>query len=261
MRTGTRLMLANKIAAVGIAVAALALAACSGGSAPTYPKVDKITAGALLEPDEFQGKSAEPIRAVTDTGLVMLKGVEGEIACKPQTAEKMHCPYDDFSDYCTIGHGHLIAKASCASITDQLKQLGFQYGISDAKADELLRADLGTSQLGLERQLDTAGKVGLTELTDAQYDALVSFIFNVGNKNFEGSTLLKKLKARTDTSGDVDVAEQFLRWNKSNGKFVDGLVTRRKKEVDRFFTGYEVPVTGKSASDDDGIDIKTGERP
>lgn len=224
-----------------------------------YPTLDKITAGVFLEPDAAQGRSGEPIRAVTDAGLDLLKEYEGEVKCKPQTSEQMHCPYNDSSRYCTIGHGHLIDKADCASIEAKLEELGFKDGISQAEADDILRADLAVSQLGIERQLDAAGMLGLAGLTDAQYDALVSFTFNVGVGNFQRSTLLKKLKTRPDMASDVAVAEQILRWNRSNGEFVQGLAHRREKEVSHFFTGYELPVVGRSASEDDGIDVRQGE--
>jgi lysozyme len=63
--------------------------------------------------------------------------------------------------------------------------------------------------------------------------ALADFIFNVGSGNFAKSTLLKKLNA-----GDyAGAAEEFLRWNKSNGKVLPGLVTRRQDERNLFIKG------------------------
>lgn len=257
-------------------VSAMTLAAACGGESPaapenssdptvkTYPKVsDKVTAGILL--DAVEGRSTtdgrtDPIRSVSDAGLGLLKRFEGEVLCSPQTPDQVHCPYDDSSDFCTIGHGHLIAKDSCADITARLRELGYEDGISQAEADDILRKDLASAQASVERGLDLIGKLEPEDLTDAQYDSLVSLTFNIGGANFGSSTLLKKVEARAALSGDVNVAEQFLRWNRSNGVFVPGLLNRRKLEVTHFFTGYEEPVIGRTG-EDDGINIRIGETP
>jgi lysozyme len=63
-------------------------------------------------------------------------------------------------------------------------------------------------------------------LTQAQFDALVDFVFNVGVQAFKNSTLLRKLNL-----GDYQGAhDQFDRWNMDNGKFVNGLQRRRDAE-------------------------------
>lgn len=67
-------------------------------------------------------------------------------------------------------------------------------------------------------------------LSQNQFDALVSFVYNVGPKAFQDSTLLKKLNA-----GDyLGAAEEFLRWDKVNGKPLAGLTKRRKAERELF---------------------------
>ncbi|MEZ6030749.1 MAG: lysozyme [Hyphomonadaceae bacterium] len=247
-------------------LAALALAACgdTGGDATavrTFPKLaDKITAGALLEPAISSRTDEVPLRSVSPAGLKALQQYEGQVLCEPATEDNWHCPYDDSSDYCTIGHGHLIAKASCALLIDELTESGFLDGISEAEADEILRHDLASSQLSLERQMeaasDTLGKVGLTE---TQYDALVSFIFNVGGGNFTNSTLLRVLKEREALEDSAEVARQFTRWTKSAGKHVPGLLVRRNNEVDQFFAGFERPATARGADESDSVDIRVGE--
>ena len=64
-------------------------------------------------------------------------------------------------------------------------------------------------------------------LTQGQFDALVSFVFNVGVHNFNTSTLLRKINA-----GDMEgAANEFLRWNKSGGKVLRGLTARRSAEA------------------------------
>ncbi|RXG88804.1 lysozyme [Bradyrhizobium vignae] len=60
-----------------------------------------------------------------------------------------------------------------------------------------------------------------------QFDALVSFAFNVGAPSLKGSTLLKKLNAK-DYAG---AAQEFKRWNKAKGKELPGLTRRRACEA------------------------------
>jgi GH24 family phage-related lysozyme (muramidase) len=66
-------------------------------------------------------------------------------------------------------------------------------------------------------------KVGLTQ---GQFDALVSFTYNLGARSLSTSTLLRKLNA-----GDyAGAADEFLRWNKAGGKVLNGLTRRREAE-------------------------------
>lgn len=66
-------------------------------------------------------------------------------------------------------------------------------------------------------------KVGVTQ---CQFDALVSFCYNLGAKALSTSTLMRKLNAG-DTFG---AADEFLRWNKAGGKVLAGLTRRREAE-------------------------------
>lgn len=69
-------------------------------------------------------------------------------------------------------------------------------------------------------------------LTQNQFDALVSFVFNIGRGNLANSTLLRLLNA-----GDyAGAAGQFPRWNKSKGRILNGLVARRADEKALFLT-------------------------
>lgn len=63
-------------------------------------------------------------------------------------------------------------------------------------------------------------------LTQNQFDALVSLVFNIGGPQFLASTMLRKLNDR-DYAG---AAAQFPRWNKQAGKVLKGLTTRRAIE-------------------------------
>jgi lysozyme len=68
------------------------------------------------------------------------------------------------------------------------------------------------------------------DLTQNEYDALVSFTYNVGVGNFGASTLLRKLNEKDY----LEAADQFLRWNKAAGQVMRGLTKRRKKERELF---------------------------
>jgi len=72
----------------------------------------------------------------------------------------------------------------------------------------------------------------ITELTQNQFNALVSFAYNVGTGNFASSTLLKKVNKNPN---DLTIKAEFLRWNKANGKVINGLTNRRIEEADLYF--------------------------
>ena len=69
-------------------------------------------------------------------------------------------------------------------------------------------------------------------VTQNQFDALVSFTYNLGAGNLRSSTLLKKLNA-----GDyAGAADEFPKWNKAGGKELAGLTRRRNAERDLFLS-------------------------
>lgn len=69
-------------------------------------------------------------------------------------------------------------------------------------------------------------------LNQNQFDALVSFTYNVGKSAFAKSTLLKKVNAGPC---DPAIRAEFMRWNKAKGKVLAGLTKRRKLEADLYF--------------------------
>lgn len=71
------------------------------------------------------------------------------------------------------------------------------------------------------------------DLQPRQFDALVSFAYNVGIGNLEKSTLLRKVKANPN---DPSIAAEFLKWNKAAGKVMAGLTKRRAKEAEVYFS-------------------------
>lgn len=111
----------------------------------------------------------------------------------------------------TIGYGHT-------------KRVYPQMTITEQKAVELLRIDLDY----FEKIVTKKVKV---DLNQNQFDALVSFCFNVGEGNFGSSTLLKKLNA----NDYVGASEQFLVWNKPAS-----ILGRREDEKALFMQDYGV---------------------
>jgi lysozyme len=70
-------------------------------------------------------------------------------------------------------------------------------------------------------------------LSDNQFSALVSFAYNVGTGALGRSTLRKKVLANHK---DVSIRDEFMKWTKSGGKELNGLVARRKDEANLYFT-------------------------
>ena len=72
-----------------------------------------------------------------------------------------------------------------------------------------------------------------SNLNQNQFNALVSFAYNVGTGNFSSSTLLKKVNKNPN---DLTIKDEFLRWNKAGGKVINGLTNRRNEEADLYFS-------------------------
>lgn len=99
---------------------------------------------------------------------------------------------------------------------------------------------------GMRISSDQADKYLLEDLTDAesavnshklyvnqnQYDALVSFTFNLGAGNLSKSTLLRLAKTNPN---DPAIRVEFMKWDKAKGKVLKGLTRRRKAEADLYF--------------------------
>ena len=126
-------------------------------------------------------------------------------------------PYLCPADVPTIGYGSTFyANGTKVRLIDP--------PISEKEASELL----------LEVVSDFAREVDkmVSGVTQNQFDALVSFAYNVGLGALKSSTLLKRVKA---DPCDPDIAYQFSRWNKSGGKVLNGLTKRRKEEAELYF--------------------------
>ena len=141
---------------------------------------------------------------ISNEGLSLIKKFEG-------------CEFDSYkcaAGVWTIGYGstHGIEKG---------------MSISKSRAEELLLEDIAQFE-------DIVDKAVSVNLSQNQYDALVSWTFNLGGGNLNSSTMLKVLNA-----GDYEnVPEQIKRWNKANGKVLEGLIRRREAEA-LLFAGKE----------------------
>ncbi|HAS0853744.1 lysozyme (plasmid) [Enterobacter cloacae complex sp. ECL405] len=137
----------------------------------------------------------------SDKGIALIKQFEG---CK-LTA------YQDSVGVWTIGYGWtqpVDGKPIRAGMT-----------IKQETAERLLKTGLVRYESDVSRLV----KVGMTQ---GQFDALVSFTYNLGARSLSTSTLLRKLNA-----GDyAGAADEFLRWNKAGGKVLNGLTRRREAE-------------------------------
>jgi lysozyme len=127
----------------------------------------------------------------------------------------------------TVGVGHVIdpnhAKVPMADRKALPIPAGWDRVLSADEIDEILRTDLTRFEAGVLRLI----KVPLTQ---GQFDALVSFSFNVGLGNLQNSTLRMKVNR-----GEFEAAaEQFLVWTKAGGKVLPGLVKRRTHEKEMF---------------------------
>ena len=71
------------------------------------------------------------------------------------------------------------------------------------------------------------------DISQNQFNALFCFVYNIGITGFKNSTLLRLLNINPN---DGNIAKQFLRWNKINGKESKGLTNRRIKESSLYFT-------------------------
>lgn len=125
--------------------------------------------------------------------------------------------YNDPAGHCTIGVGHLVHRGPC----DGSEPQEFRNGITQERALEMLRQDASS------RAADVNAAVSV-ELTQNQFDALVSFVFNMGAGAFRDSTLLRELN-----KGNYDeVPNQLARWVHADGEVLEGLVTRRQEEAE-----------------------------
>ena len=111
----------------------------------------------------------------------------------------------------TIGWGHT---------SDWKRKVKLGDKITKEEAEDLIKTDVYEASNAINDYVEI-------ELTQNQYDALCSFVFNIGIDAFRSSTLLRMINQERSIK---DCAPQFNRWVHDNGKVVAGLVRRRKLE-------------------------------
>ncbi len=114
--------------------------------------------------------------------------------------------------YPTIGYGHVVRKGE-----------DFSAGITEAQGDDMLARDVAI----FERHVLRLTPANLRLLDQGQFDALVSFTFNLGAAAYERSTLRQCVL----TGHDDMVPDQFKRWVRGGGRVLPGLVRRRAAEA------------------------------
>ena len=159
----------------------------------------------------------------SDNGINILKQCEGCVK-----RNERHVIYDDktgkpvntnepLPNGATIGYGHLIKSGE-----------NFTKGISEAKATELLRADIATAERAVRDNITVP-------LSQNQFDALTSLAYNIGTKNFANSTVVNYINnPNFHSSTYPNLESAWNTWNKSGGHVMTGLSNRRNQEWNMF---------------------------
>ncbi|HGM7000517.1 lysozyme [Serratia marcescens] len=125
--------------------------------------------------------------------------------------------YQDSVGVWTIGYGWTQAVDG--------KKIAPGMRIDQATADRLLKCGVVQYEQGVNQLVKV-------RITQGQFDALVSFAYNLGLRSLSTSTLLRKLN-----NGDKQgAADEFGRWVNAGGKRLDGLVARRAAEREMFLS-------------------------
>jgi lysozyme len=141
---------------------------------------------------------------VSDEGIKLIKHFEG-VHKKPYI-----CP----AGYWTVGVGHLISRSAELPIE-------WDRVLSPGEIDDLLRKDLRRFELGVLRLL------GTVQPNQSEFDALVSFSFNLGLGCFQRSTVRSAfIRGDKKRSGEV-----LLKYRLAGGRILPGLVRRRQAEL------------------------------
>jgi lysozyme len=127
-------------------------------------------------------------------------------------------PYKCPAGIPTIGYGATFyPNGKKVTMTDK--------AITEEEAVDLLKHML----VSFEKYVDSYCR---DDINQNQFDALVSFAYNLGPANLKSSTLLKKVNANPE---DESIRLEFLKWVKAGGKTLKGLVRRREAEADLYF--------------------------
>ncbi len=149
------------------------------------------------------------ITKLSQKGIELIKSFEG-LSLKP---------YVCAGGINTIGYGNTYyTNGKKVSLQDK--------PITIQQAEELLKHSLST----YEKAVDSFCR---DDISQGQFDALVSFAYNLGTGALQKSTLIKKVNANPK---DVTIADEFAKWNKANGRVLVGLTRRRQAEAKLYFS-------------------------
>lgn len=142
-------------------------------------------------------------------GLEMIKSFEGWFSR----------PYKDPIGIPTIGYGFTYYLPSRRKVTMQ------DAPLTKSQGEAMLREVLTNYENDVKRLVKV-------KVTQNQFDALVSFAYNLGATNLSKSTLLRKLNIDPN---DPSIRDEFVKWNRAGGQVLKGLTRRRKAEADLYF--------------------------
>lgn len=149
------------------------------------------------------------ITKLSQKGLELIKQFEGLSLT----------PYVCAGGINTIGYGNTYY-TNGKKVTLKDKPLTLQ------QAEELLKFSLTT----YEKAVDSFCR---DDISQGNFDALVSFAYNLGTGALQKSTLIKKVNKNPK---DVTIADEFMKWNKANGTVLKGLTRRRQAEANLYFS-------------------------
>lgn len=129
----------------------------------------------------------------------------------------------------TVGYGHVLGNGVTLAEADNRI-------FTQGEINELLRSDLARFERGVQRLCSV-------HLTQSQFDALVSWSYNLGLGTLQRSTMRQKILRQDGEAA----SKELLKYDKVNGKAVKGL-TRRRQAEHRLFTRLD-PITDTSTSD------------
>ena len=112
----------------------------------------------------------------------------------------------------TIGYGHVVGK------DDHFKE------VSEIYAEQILKQDLSIAEIAVHRNITAP-------LEQNQFDALVSFVFNLGGGSLQRSSLRQKINYGSD---EYEIHNEFIKWVYAGGKKLIGLMRRREAEAGMF---------------------------
>ncbi|MCQ8897683.1 lysozyme [Limnobacter humi] len=134
--------------------------------------------------------------------------------------------YDsDGAGHCTIGWGHLVHRGFCDGRENESV---FRKGISKSRADQLFMVDVEDAEAFVNKILKSRG----LSVNQAQFDALVSFTYNVGSGNFK--LMMDRCFERFPDQPLDSIPQCMQTYNKAGSRVLQGLVNRRKKEIELF---------------------------